>query len=78
MESYRLDLRERREVFVRGRECLSEFKEFEEEEVVRDGQRIGAGGFGNGAMKEGRFLVSVARWTREIAGFFGCVELVSL
>ena len=57
---------------------LSEFEEFKEEEVVRDGQRIGAGGFGNGAMKEGGFLVSLVRWMREIAGFFGWADCLVL
>ena len=49
---------------------LSEFKDVREEEVIQDSQRIGAGGFGNGAMKEGGFLVSLGRWMREIARFF--------
>ena len=30
--------------------------------------------FGNGAVKEGEFLVSLARLMRDIAGFFGLVS----
>ena len=30
--------------------------------------------FGNGTVKEGKFLVSLARLMRDIAGFFGLVS----
>ena len=51
---------------------------FREEGDVKTDRGFVEEDFGNGTVKEGKFLVSLARWMMDIAGFFGSVKLVSL
>ena len=47
---------------------------FSKEGDVKTGRGFVEEDFGNGAVKEGEFLVSLARRMRYIAGFFGLVS----
>ena len=57
----------------RGCEYWVNLRRFREEEDVKTVRGFVKEDFGNGTVKEGEFLVSLARLMRDIVGFFGLV-----